>query len=287
VIAARVVEAHIADRGLRGANPTDDDKLTADAAQAAIGDVRLDYTGSDHGVGWNFGVLWRPLRWLSFGLSYNGATAAQFDGPVTVAQVDPAAKPLEGGLRRFAGGLGFKLPNALTVEMPIPHSLQAGVMFKLSEKVELGLDYRAWFYQVYTRQVIVPRYDPAEPGMEPLTAEALSRQKDYGLSYEIALGALFRPWTKLPGLELMVGISYDQSPIPSKYLSLDNPALNQLVFTVGARWAINRRWRVAFSYMGDKYLSRDVTNSALSPAMNLRGTGFAHIPRIEVEYMRW
>ena len=85
----------------------------------------------------------------------------------------------------------------------------------------------------------------------------------------------------------MAGVSYDQSPIPSKYLSLDNPALNQLVFTVGGRWQINKRWRLAFSYMGDKYLTRDVTNSALNPAMNLKGTGFAHIPRIEIEYMRW
>lgn len=274
---------------LRGRNPTSDDAITADAAQAAIGDVRLDYTGVDHGLGWNFGVLLRPAKWLSFGLSYNGATAATFRGGVGISQVDPnhGGNTLQGGLRQFASTLGFKLPTQLAVEMPIPHSIQGGLTFKLSPKVEIGLDYRLWLYNVFKEQVITPTYNPTEPGREPLTRADLSRSKEYDVSYEIATGVLVRPWTDLPNLELMAGASYDQSPSPGKYLSLDNPSLNQLVFSVGARWQINKQWRIALTYMIDKYLTRDVTNSALNPPMNMRGTGLSHIPRVEVEFMRW
>ena len=267
---------------LRGRNPTADDIIDADVAQAAIGDVRLDYTGVDHGMGWNFGVLLHPTSWLNFGISYNGATSANFKGAVSINEVAPPG----GRLQELTRSIGIKLPTSLAVEMPIPHALGAGLTFKVSPKLEIGLDYRLWFYQVYNEQVIVPSYDPGQAGREPLSREDLSRRKDYNLSYEISLGFLTRPFANLPGLELMAGVGYDESPIPSRYLSLDNPALNQINLAVGARWQINPRWRLSGTYMANWFLERDVTNSALSPAMNLRGKGFSHIPRVEIEYMR-
>jgi len=107
----------------------------------------------------------------------------------------------------------------------------------------------------------------------------------YDVSYEIALGALVRPLARRPELELMLGLMYDQSPIPDETFTLDNPSLSQLGGSLGARMVLYDRWRVALSYILLFYLERDVRTSQTSPPTNVRGSGVAHIPGVEVEYL--
>ena len=266
---------------LRGKSPTDQDKAIADAAQALIGDLRIDYTGVDHGAGWNLGALVRPTDWLAFGFSYNGATSARFVGGLSFQAVgDPSLD-----VRGLAAGLDRKLPRRLAVEMPIPHSIQAGMNLRPAAWAEIGFDARFWLYNLYTRQVIDPMYDPAEPGQPVLTTEDMSRDKHYGLSYELALGALFRPWPAQPGFKVMTGVAFDKSPVPDESFSLDNPSMNQIVATAGVRWQFALHWRMAASYMFDYYLPRDITTSQASPPVNVKGRGIGQMPRLEVEVL--
>jgi len=253
----------------------------ATLAQLALGDLRLDYEGVDHGAGWGVGLLITPLPWLGIGLGYTGATAARFSGEVTFRSLGGRVEG-EQALRELAGSLGYKLPRSLEIEMAIPPALMAGVNLALGPRVELGLDVRFWLYNLYNRQTIRPVFDPEEPGSAPITEETLSRDKHYELSYQLTAGVLVRPWTRVPGLELMLGAGYDQSPIPDETLTIDNPSLSQVKLTTGVRWQINRRWRVSATYMLVVYMPRDITTSQTRPPTNIRGSGTSHSPALAV-----
>jgi len=255
-------------------------------AQQLYGDIRLDYSGEDHGMGWGAGVLFTPLPWLALGFNYNGATPARFEGEMELRALGKLVKDNPAALADALRGMGNKVPRGLTVEMPIPHSLQFGVNFAPLWWLEIGVDYRLWLYSFYKKQDLIPNYAADDPGTkEPMTAESLSRDKLYHQSYELALGVLVRPLSRFRGLELMAGGFYDQSPIPDETFTLDNPSLSQLAANLGVRVLLGGHWRLAGSYMVIWYLERDVTTSETSPPTNAMGRGIAHIPGIELEYV--
>jgi long-chain fatty acid transport protein len=252
------------------------------AAQSIFGDMRMDYTGVDHGLGWSAGILYSPLRWLSLGMSYNGATAANFEGDLALV-----AEKRGASFGDLLETFGYKLPRRLTVEMVIPHALQWGINVSPASWIELGVDYRLWLYNLYSTQEITPIYDASadEELEEPMSKESLSRDKRYGVSYEISAGVLARPWRGRPRLEVMAGIFFDKSPIPDETFTLDNPSIDQVGGGVGLRHLLWDHWRVALSYMMLIYIERDVRTSETSPPTNVRGRGLAHVPGIEVEYL--
>lgn len=252
-------------------------------AQSLIGDLRLDFDGVDHGVGWNIGALVNPLPWLAVGLGYAGATNARFEGPISFRALGEMVRDQE-TFEQLVRSVGYKLPERLIIEQPIPHGVHFGLHFVLPRFVELGLEGRLWFYQLFETQRIAPIYDPDAPGAEPMTEASLSRDKHYRMSFQISGGVAARPFARLRGLELMAGAGYDHSPIPDETFSLDNPSNSYVKLTVGARWSIDRRWRVSASYLLGLYLPRDVRNSQTHPPMNVQGAGITHSPGIDVTY---
>ena len=250
-------------------------------------DIRLDYTGVDHGMGWNIGFLLSPSKALHLGISYNGATSARFEGDLEVASTNPDVTDLRKSITDISSSVGepFKLPTGLVVVMPIPHSVQAGVNVFLTHWLEVGFDFRLWLYNVYEKQDLDPVYDDSEEGKPMLSQDALDKEKSYGVSYEVALGVVARPFNALPLLELMAGIGFDKSPVPGKHFSLDNPSMNQLVGTLGVRWRALTWLRVSGSYMIDWYMPRDIRSSEASPPMNVQGEALGHMPRLELEFI--
>ncbi len=260
--------------------------VEAGLAQIAIGDLRIDYVGTDHGFGWCLGALFTPTDWLSFGASYQGFTAATFSGDVElrgVGSVNNGTSPTSPAeLRQIVGDLDIKLPTGLEVEMPIPPAFAIGSNVEVAPWLQLGVDLRLWLYTIFKRQVRRPTYGD-EPGSEAITEESLSSDKNYSNSYQLNAGFLVAPLEERSSLELMGGVSFDKSPVPDETFSIDNPSLDQLSFSVGLRSELWKGWRLGASYMYTKYLDRDVTTSQTSPPTNVRITGESHIPTLEVE----
>jgi long-subunit fatty acid transport protein len=252
--------------------------IEAQLGQEMIGDITMDYAGTDHGVGWGCGLLLTPLEWLNVGFNYQGATSAKFEGSVSLSARD--TQMLQNGFEI----MGYKMPKRLIVQMPVPHSVQAGLGFKPSSWLEIGVDLRMWMFQVYEQQKVTPIYDPNDPDDEPMTEDDLSQDKNYGMSYEVAAGFLVRPFATLPGLELMAGGSYDHSPIPDETFTIDNPSLSSINLAGGVRWAITPHWRVTLSTLVYVYLKRDITGSRAKPPLDGQGSGAAVLPAFEVEY---
>jgi long-subunit fatty acid transport protein len=259
---------------------------TARAAQIILGDLQMDYTGEDHGVGWALSTLITPTPWLGIGLLYGGWTSPTFTGPLSLIGLGTANQtPQE--LRGIAGTYMIKLPIALQVEQPIPPTIQTGINIKASDWVEVGFDFRTWLYSLYNKENITPIYGP-EPGTPPpsLSADKLSKYKHYSNSYQACIGALVRPLRNHRQLEVMGGMGYDTSPIPDEAFSLDSPSMDQWFIGVGFRELIKGHWRVGASYEWTYYIPRNITTSMTSPPTNVRVNAIAHIPTFEISYIR-
>lgn len=255
----------------------------AAAAQLLIGDLKLDYDGTEHGVGWTAGVLVTPLPWLNIGVAYAGNTSPAFEGEVKFSAYNERLAD-EQDFRDVVSSVGYKLPSALVIEQPIPHALFFGAMVSLGPQVELGVDARFWFYNAFSTQTIRPIYDPDEAGTEPLTEESLSKDKHYKLSWQVTGGVLVRPIASYPRLELMAGGGYDQSPIPDQTLTLDNPNMSHAKLTLGVRWRPGDSWSVAATYLLNVYTPRDIRDSQTSPPTNVQISSHSHSPALSLGY---
>jgi long-subunit fatty acid transport protein len=262
---------------------------TVALAQQLVGDLRLDYTGTDHGFGYGAGVLVTPSRFLALGLTYSGATAPTFKGNVSVrglGSVNSGGPSMDAdAFRTLAAGMGYKLPHRLEVGMPIPPAFGAGLSVFPTRWMEIGIEGRLWLYTLYKKQVMRPIYDPNETGEEPLTEASLSKNKDYSNSWDLAVGWLGRPFRNHRNIDLMVGVSFDRSPVPDKTFSIDNPSMDQLAFSGGMRITLGSHWRLGAAYMYNRYLGRNVTTSQTWPPTNVRMSGASHIPVVEMEYI--
>lgn len=255
--------------------------MLSELVQDSYGDIDMSYLGRDHGVGWSIGLLITPTEWMSIGLSYLVSSSANFEGDLDLRTTRP-----DTNIADFAT-LGYALPERLEVQMPIPPALGAGFNFTPTDWLEIGLDLRVWLYNMYKYQRMRPIYADDAPANRPMTEESLSSEKDNTISFELALGLLFRPFTRLTNpvrtMELMAGIGYDHSPVSDESFSLDNPSMSQVVVGAGLRWPINEHFRLGLAYMLLVYLPRDITTSETSPPTNVRGQGLNHIPSLELE----
>lgn len=257
--------------------------LVAKVAQAAVGDVRMNISGTDHGFGWTLGALISPFDWLSIGVAFNDATDPRLESGVKI-------QPLRAGmtLEKFEEQValfGYELPTGLIVEMPIPPFLSAGVNVHFWGRFEVGFDCRVWFYNVYETQVLEPIYAPGGTGKPAITKEGLSQEKDYSASYDLSLGFLVRPFESLPEIEFLAGAGFDKSPVPDERFTIDNPSMDNWRVAGGARWSPPDGFRIALTYVYMGYIERNVTTSKTSPPLNARGRGSNQFPRLEIEYV--
>ena len=265
----------------KGATPD----MTATMARNALGDIRMDYEGVDHGVGWALGILAQPIKGFRIGLAYSGAMQAYFEGPVSFSGTKESAKNDPSILKSAMVLAQYKLPRELGVELPIPHNIQGGINVQLSPHLEAGFDVRFWLYNLIETQALRPIYDESEPGKKPLTEESLSRDKDFNLSYQVGGGLMFRPFGHDDSVQIMFGVGYDHSPTPPKSFTLDNAATTHTKISLGLRWRMFQRWRMSATYFVNLGQPMDIKVSQTNPPTNVRGAGISHSPGLEVEYV--
>lgn len=243
-------------------------------AQGAIGDLTLDFSGLDHGVGWTASLLVRPHDRVSIGIAYNGATSARFVGPLKLT-----ARNQEDLLNTLKA-LGYKLPKSLAFDQPYPHSLGLGIAVVVTSFLELAFEGRIWFYNAFGAQRIAPIYDPDEPGQEPFDASLLTQDKHFRPSFEMSLGS---SWQIHPRVSLGFGIGYDHSPIPDETFSLDFPAMSYVQIALGVTADLGAGFKGTLGYLQYAYITRNITNSQTVPPLNGRMGGWAHLPILALE----
>ncbi len=273
--------------------------LIGKLANTLYGDIEMHYSGTDIGFGAGVGLWAKPFDFLEIGLGYGNWTNPSFNGNVQVKSLGNALNPTTKEALTTAKALndaqlredlqqpklgrpGYQLPRKLNVNMTIPPALQAGLNFTFN-KWQFGVDYRLWRYSTFKTQDVNPIYSATDPSLmleQPITKENLSSDKGYSDSYEIAVGTMY---TIIPQLDLMAGLAYDKSPVPDRTFSIDNPSLNQYIFSLGTRYRY-QRWSFGLAYMNITYQKRDVTTNQSNPPVNAIVQGHNHLPTVEVQY---
>lgn len=224
------------------------------------GDTELTLTGSDVVPSWTAGLLLRPQKELSFGVTVIGRSDATLTGPVK-AQVPNLNVSFDGSHR---------------TNLVVPWTLLAGVNVDVHPNVELGAEYRYYFYRAYQRS------HSDLQGLEPFLTE-LDTPKNYTDSWQIAGGVRVHSLPRVPTLELMAGTHYDKTPAPANTVSLDQPTFTHYGFRLGARYTWRDRYRFGFSYTRYWYAIPTVEDSLTIPPSNYKGSGGNNILTVSFE----
>lgn len=254
-----------------------------------LGEMNTDYVlhlvGEDYGLFFNTGLTIEPVEGLTLGFVYLHGVDAELEGtlefslPKGVEQEDPLILAL-------TGGQGLVGTYNQTTHMKVPAGLGAGVYWNVFKYLDLALDFRWWFYEVFVSQDMYHDIDLQILGAPAVPSPQIT-PKNYGPSWTISAGALVRP---LPdssspwlNLELMAGGTYDESPAPNQTKSLDSPTTDLAGFSLGVRNTFFERWRASLTYYHYWYLKDEVTDSILNPPQNSQFWGTVDTISLQLE----
>lgn len=216
------------------------------------GSLRLG--GAAWGLGANVGVQADVVpRLLSFGASYRGAVALEFQGVADFDNV-PAA---------FSQRLE---DQRVTAPVTLPGLASVGVALKPLERLTLAFDAN-WQQWESFRELRIEFADPA------LTSPAL---KHWHNTWNYHLGA---EWGVTGALALRGGLVYDPSPSPSGTLTPDLPDADRLKATLGAGYAWGA-WRADVGYQYVRLLSK----RSSAPGFSGSYAGDAHVAGVTVGF---
>ncbi len=233
-----------------------------DVSQLVGSEPELTLDGSDWVPSWNLGVLAWPTPTLSVGATVIGRVDAQLQGPVKVVYGDDAAQP------------GDTLNARQSTALLLPWTFLAGANHDVHPHVELGAELRYYLYRQYDRQ-------RTEINDIFLVSE-LETIKDYKDSWQLAGGVRVHDLPQAPGLELMLGVHYDETPAPARTVTLDQPTFSHWGLHSGLRYQVGR-YRLGASYLHYWYLIPTITDSITSPPSNVKGDGVNNIFTVSIE----
>jgi long-chain fatty acid transport protein len=228
------------------------------APAANDGTVSLD--GDGHDFNWNVGVLYKPTRDLSIGVSYRSETKVEFSG--TAAFTDMQALQTW-----FPGGTG-------KTTLPFPSSLYAGIAYNFMENLTVEADIQLVGWSAYDKLLLNIPVGPASP----LTGQPLQGPttlvKNWKNSSLYRVGGEYR----MDQLALRAGFIYDQTPQPDAVVEPMLPDANRIEFVVGLGYKFSDNFSIdgAFQFISFSDRTGTVTSKTalypLIPAQNVTGS---------------
>lgn len=255
-------------------------------------DVNAEIEGWTVAYTVNFGVTFNPIEELALSLMFVSEANPIFDADIDISlnQLGPDTPPLftQELVEVFldAEKRAGKIPTQADIYMLIPFNINFGINWFIIPELEVGFDFRYWFYSSYKEQRIVTNVDPNNDPYNLRTG--MTVVKNFTDVYHIGLGFVFRP---IPGfqeigvnaMDFMVGGMFDKSPSPDETWTADNPSLDTTGFTLGYRWQITEEYRIFVSYYHYWYIGRDIRTSTVIPPSNVKGEGWVDSVTVNFE----
>lgn len=225
------------------------------------GESELELDGQDVGFGFSLGLLWQPLPFISVGLAMISRTDLELEGDVTISVLREGQDP-------------SYLSGTQRTELMLPWTFQAGLHVDLTSWLEVGFEWRFWVYRMLDEQ---------RTQVEGLVIiKELVVPKRYSDSFQVSGGVRVCP-PQVPGLELMLGWHYDESPAPDQTVTAEQPTFHHVGLHSGVRYRISPRLRLAATFIRYWYLARTVSGSQATPPSNFKGAGGNNILSVVLE----
>ncbi len=226
-----------------------------------LGLMGLDGTATD--VGWNGGLLWKPLPALSFGASYRSEIKLKVSGTANFNATTPAGFDTIGMTTSASSPYSrSRAVSSVTADINLPASLSLGGAWKPIEKLTLELDAE----QTYWSTMKNLEFKFASTQFTNFNNKPKSLDWKDVWCYKI--GAQYA-YSK--HLDLRAGFMYDQNPIPDSTLGPLLPDSDRISFSVG-QGIHSEHFSVDLAYMWTHFKDRTVNNQDMTTLYGENGT---------------
>ncbi|MGB2868483.1 MAG: outer membrane protein transport protein [Bacteroidota bacterium] len=211
------------------------------------GSVLLDATGS--GINFDAGLLYKPMRDLSIGVSYRHSTKIDFSGTATFSN-------MQGLAQYFPGGTG-----KTTITMP--NSIYGGIAYNFTPEllVEADVQWVAW--STYDKLKVDLADGPPDPqsGNKPLQTSQPAQVKDWADASLIRVGVQYSIDDQLT---VRGGYIFDSTPQPDKTAEPILPDADRNDFALGFTYKLSKDLAVDVAYLlvlfSDRTIPASVNN---------------------------
>jgi len=194
----------------------------------------LDLEGNSWDAGYNLALSYKPFEEWGMALTYRSNIDLRVDGRQAVT--DPAY---------VAMGV-TSTPASVTVPLPAVATFATDV--DVTESTNIEFTYERTFWSAYEDlNIQIPAFGPL-PGMP--VAKDWKDTNTFRLGLTQGFG---------DSLKLMLGVAYDETPVPDKTLGFELPDSNAVIGSIGVRWAVNDELDLGAAFLYDQKDDRFVS----------------------------
>ncbi|MDW8157332.1 MAG: outer membrane protein transport protein [Bacteroidia bacterium] len=197
-------------------------RKTALPVNGAFADSKLE--GKANGIGWNVGVVYRPVEQFSVGIAYRSEVKAKVDnGTATFSNIPmlsgPPGDQLAANFPNLSNGTST---TSFSSELPLPAVLTAGISWNANENFTVNVDARYTFWSSYKNLTF--NFKDKVGGLD-----ASISPRNYKDRIVLGAGLEYRK----SGLSVRTGAYYDPSPVETGYMTAETPDANTMYLSGG------------------------------------------------------
>ncbi|HEX5330469.1 OmpP1/FadL family transporter [Sulfuricurvum sp.] len=206
--------------------------------------VSRDLTGDAMDYGYNLALNYRPIHNLSLAATYRSKIDLNVEGDATLNYL-PSAHPSHAA---YSGAA------SVTVPLPAALNLAAAYTFDTGTTVEAVFERTYW--SAYNNLDF--DYDGTLNAATVAFGTPIPKNWTNTNTYRLGLTQ------KLDKLTAMAGIAYDKTPVPEANLGYELPDSDAWIYSLGARYQIDKQWNVGLAGLVDVKKDRTVHNSSIN-----------------------
>ena len=215
--------------------------------------------GTAGGMGYNLGILYKPVEKFSIGLSYRSQVNMKVNKGTATFTVPPS--------------LATNFPSgAFSASLPLPQVLSLGLGYQATERLLLAFDVNYIGWSSY--KSLAFDYEQNTSSLKDTESP-----RNYKNSYALRLGAQYKLSDKFM---VRAGTNFEKSPIKDGYVTPEVPDADRLNFTGGVGYKPTDRFVIDASFSYINFMKRTDTNTET----NMSGTYKTRIfvPGISLTY---
>lgn len=220
---------------------------------------KAELSGVGTGMGYNLGVHYNTESNFAVSLSYRSKVVTKLKDGDAEFTVPP--------------GLEASFPTTtFKAELPLPASINLGISFPTSEKLDIAADATFIKYDIY-KELAFEYKDPA--------IAKTTQAKNYKNAFSAKVGANYKT---TDNLDIRAGVGYVFTPVREAYVSAETPDNNRVMASAGLTYAVSNKWSITGAYVFQHLIKRTVT-SAETTMTGTYETNI-HAPSIALTY-KW
>jgi long-chain fatty acid transport protein len=203
------------------------------------GTFALDGELKNPAIGYNMGILYKPMDKITLGFNYKSEVDAKFEG--------------DANFQNLSVGFPDQSKGSATITMPA--SFVGALNVKPIDGLTTELDVVWWGWSSYDELTI--NFDNPVPA---LGGSSITNERNYKNSLQFRFGAEYEK-VGIEGLTVRAGIAHDTNPIRDRYVDPTLPDSDRLLFSGGLTYDLSDRLAIDASYIFIRAQQRKVTNT--------------------------